>query len=382
MKIPTTKLLRSAWPFAPRLRLKLAPADYVFIIQYYKNGGAERVINHYISALQKLSPDLKIAILTTDYDDNATWTAGVPTGVQFINLSPGAKNLARYLRRRLLSQVIKQLSPKTLHIVNCKVALDWLARRPHPTPYRTYLSLFNSDFSPSGRLRTYYKELTPAAPHLTRIFTDNAAVIKEATAATGLPKSLFRVHYQPLVAPIKNPRRLQKTGPLKILWASRISYQKRPDILKKVIQLLDPKTFSTSVYGSLDPGYSEHFFDGLTSVKYHKSYITFAALPTEDFDLFLYTSQADGMPNVLLEATAAGLPIIAPDVGGISEFINADTGFLIPNFTDAAAYATTLNGIAATRPDLRPLVTNAQKILKTRHSLSHFIDTVANDISI
>ena len=48
-------------------------------------------------------------------------------------------------------------------------------------------------------------------------------------------------------------------------------------------------------------------------------------------DLFIQPSHHEGMPNAVLEAMAAGLPVIATDVGGTSEVVdNRKTGLLIP----------------------------------------------------
>lgn len=47
-------------------------------------------------------------------------------------------------------------------------------------------------------------------------------------------------------------------------------------------------------------------------------------------DIFVLTSLSEGMPSVILEAMACGLPIVASDVGGNNEIVReGDNGFLI-----------------------------------------------------
>lgn len=46
-------------------------------------------------------------------------------------------------------------------------------------------------------------------------------------------------------------------------------------------------------------------------------------------DLFINVSESEGIPVSITEALSAGIPVIATDVGGTSEIVNKETGFLI-----------------------------------------------------
>ena len=56
-------------------------------------------------------------------------------------------------------------------------------------------------------------------------------------------------------------------------------------------------------------------------------------------DLYLNTSVHEGIPMSILEAMAYSLPVVAPDVGGISEVVsNSEDGYLIEK-RDPKAFA-------------------------------------------
>jgi glycosyltransferase involved in cell wall biosynthesis len=61
------------------------------------------------------------------------------------------------------------------------------------------------------------------------------------------------------------------------------------------------------------------------------------------FDLVVLCSANEGLPVALIEAQAAGLPVVAYDVGGVLEVVHsAETGYVVPPGDEAALTAATV----------------------------------------
>ena len=70
------------------------------------------------------------------------------------------------------------------------------------------------------------------------------------------------------------------------------------------------------------------------------------------FDIVVQASESEGLPNVVLEAAAAGLAIVATDVGGTGDVVTNETdGLLVPK-GDADALTSAIRRLAE-NPDLR-----------------------------
>lgn len=64
------------------------------------------------------------------------------------------------------------------------------------------------------------------------------------------------------------------------------------------------------------------------------------------FDLFALSSKTEGLPIAVIEAMAAGLPILCTSVGGLPKVVrHGETGMLVPS-EDEAAYRTALRDLA------------------------------------
>lgn len=70
-------------------------------------------------------------------------------------------------------------------------------------------------------------------------------------------------------------------------------------------------------------------------------------------DLFILPSLEEGMPNVVLEAMASGLPIVATDVAGSRELVTSGSnGFLVPP-ADVAALAAAITDMTNSSSNIR-----------------------------
>jgi glycosyltransferase involved in cell wall biosynthesis len=85
-------------------------------------------------------------------------------------------------------------------------------------------------------------------------------------------------------------------------------------------------------------------------------------------DGFVLSSDVEGLPMVLLEAAASGLPQVATAAGGVAEaVIHERTGFVVPT-GDAAALAAAIERLAAVPPEIRAAMAHEAR----QHAIARF----------
>jgi glycosyltransferase involved in cell wall biosynthesis len=95
------------------------------------------------------------------------------------------------------------------------------------------------------------------------------------------------------------------------------------------------------------------------------------------FDIFCFPSfDQEGMPNVLMEASAAGLPVVASNVGSVNDIVNdKETGFLVKE-NDIYSFEKRLKQLIL-EPDLRvKMGENGRKKIKSEFSSAKFTDSM------
>jgi glycosyltransferase involved in cell wall biosynthesis len=80
----------------------------------------------------------------------------------------------------------------------------------------------------------------------------------------------------------------------------------------------------------------------------------------EKMDIFSLTSQLEGMPTVVLEASAMSIPVISFDIPGIEELIrDGSTGYIV-KFPDYKEMGRVLGGLAKNKSKIRTMGENAR----------------------
>ncbi|WP_145538846.1 glycosyltransferase [Yersinia alsatica] len=116
----------------------------------------------------------------------------------------------------------------------------------------------------------------------------------------------------------------------KIIYVCRLAYPKRPDLILKVAAA-NPQ-YDLDIVG--DGEYYQELkkeFDSYENIHFYGEIKGFDKF--SEYDVFVLTSESEGLPMAAIEATSASLPVILSNVGGCGEVVDQN-GILIENTTE------------------------------------------------
>ena len=94
------------------------------------------------------------------------------------------------------------------------------------------------------------------------------------------------------------------------------------------------------------------------------------------FDAVALTSANEGTPVSVIEALASGLPVVATDVGGVSDVVqDGQSGYLVPP-NDVAAVAERLARLAGDREGRTVMGANGRAFVVPRYSVERLVDDI------
>jgi glycosyltransferase involved in cell wall biosynthesis len=101
-----------------------------------------------------------------------------------------------------------------------------------------------------------------------------------------------------------------------------------------------------------------------------------AALLFSSFDVAVLASLHEGLPNTVIEAMAAGSPVVATAVGGVVELIaDGETGYLIPP-SDPAALAESIAMVLADTKRSASVAGRARDFVRVNFGVNRMVESV------
>ena len=368
-------------------KLNDCSVKYIFFVPWIVRGGGDKVLINYLKAFKEKRPDWRIAVVSTQPSKNE-WAGSLPGNAVFVDFEKETAKFSESNKRVLFSRLIAATQCKYLHIINSACAFDWAVKNAEALKkcnFTVNASSFCYDYV-SGT--NYQWQVEFADPYLVEgydlikhIYTDNKATIEFDAKKNGFDLKKSTVHYQPVTEEYLKPRKGTPRKKIKILWASRIAEQKLPYVLLGIGKKLDWSAVNIDAYGYFYDDLPKSMFNNVKAISYKGQFDGLHSIKIEEYDLFLYTSIIDGVPNILLEAIAAGLPIVASNSGGIKEVIKqGETGLLVEDVMNPDEYIKAIMKLKNNPKLAEKYALKAQELLKKQHSWESFASEVEKDI--
>jgi glycosyltransferase involved in cell wall biosynthesis len=361
------------------------PFSHLFVLKWLQHGGSDLVSVNYIKlVMETLGANAPFVVLTSERpSEGLDW---LPEGVRYVRLCDLHSDLTVDERVEIIARLIIESAPKVVHNIHSEEC--WRVYRRYHQLIRKRSKLFaclfahgfDADMIVAGQAILHIND---CIDYLDSLMTDTELFIsglKERFAFEGAVAEKLVAIATPSREQLRSidNEALTPSASQNVLWASRFAPEKRMDVLAEIAKRMPDITFR--VWGS---DYAKQVD---TTELFELANVQFCGPFSQFFDVaqksdsyvFLYTSERDGLPNVLLEAASSGFAVVAPNVGGISELITNDTGWLIEDCENVDSYINAIRQALEDRTERQKRLQNARQLLQSKYSWKAFHHAVEN----
>jgi glycosyltransferase involved in cell wall biosynthesis len=353
--------------------------DFIILMPFCKLGGADYVAGIVSKVLTELGSTLILRTEQSDWE-RPDW---FPSSVVSIDISDHLNILSEANRSRVLYEIIISKDARNIININSKAGFQLFEEFGKQLSWVTRLHsyYFCSDRDRDG-IEVGYPIwfFSTILKYLTSAIMDNKRLRDQLCERYNLPDIYSsRVHtvYTPAsnstplvnVAEKQVESKAQRSRPV-ILWAGRLDKQKRFDIVIEIAKQMPGIDFKCWGKPVLDE--APNLNQMPSNVSLHPPFKSIEDLPLINADGWLYTSEWDGLPTILIECAAFGMPIVASAVGGVPELIDEDTGWPVYEVNNIDKYVEALGDMLKSDAARIDRAISLQKRVKDNHQFRSY----------
>lgn len=358
--------------FADVIRDYSTNYDLVLLTNWVNIGGADKVVSIFANTAAKLKK--KVLVIATEAIEDSRPTL-LSENVDYFSFMSRLLNLQKTVSNEyFLTQFLLHIKAQNIHCINSKKGYDCfktygtalISNKSH-----LFVSYFGNEQIGDGTEYGFVEDYLQCLDTIVeKNCCDNEAKPILWEEKYGVPLSHWTVVYNPVD---RSEVELPINAGNKILWASRFVPDKNIDLLLQIAKSLPDKKFD--VYGPIDMRDPyvrsiQHELNKLQNVTIKGTFKKWSDLVVSDYKLFLFTSKFEGLPNVILEAAASGLPIVGSRVGGVEDFLTEKTGYPVDN--NLSSFIDAINSIFSNPSESTTRAKNAYELINKRHSYKTF----------
>lgn len=361
-------------------RLPRLSYDAIICVPWLRNGGADLVACLLADAVAS-DATRRVLMLRVDqpHFERPDW---VPANVDVVHISDVIGALTYANAEEFFYTLLLGLAPKQVFNVNSNLCWRVFARYGArlSRSMDLYSYLFCWDHDAKGNRVGYPSDFfAPTAPHLAGIFTDTR-YLRDELFKMHLPPADVRERVTPLFSPVRetpaDSRVIAEVAALRprarprVVWAGRLDPQKRFDLVLDAARAMPDVDFEC--WGGAVLGEAiDH--DPPPNLKLNGFFKGYDELRLDDADAWLFTSDWEGMPTLIIELGIRGAPIVASAVGGVPELIDSTTGYPVPGGSEACAYVAALRQAIGDPQERVKRATRLQERTRERHTREAYL---------
>jgi glycosyltransferase involved in cell wall biosynthesis len=335
-------------------------------------GGAERQLYYIARALQGAGADAHIYCLTRgEYWEERIRQLGVP--VTWVG-----RHTSRLLRLAEIVRVVKANRPDILQSIHFYtnlyvVGAARLLRIPELGAVRS---------NALGEVGAHGRLLGPLSLRAPRVLVANSHRGIENAARLGLPRERIRILRNVVDTALFRPQP-HPNGTVRLLSVG-VRTAKRVDRFLSILARVRERA-RTPVEGVIigDGPTVPALRDQARALNLLTGGVRFVGevpVTAADYgraEILVLTSNREGTPNVILEAMACSLPVVATVVGDVPELVTSDTGFMRPQ-EDEAGLVDDIVALVDDEPLRRRMGTRARQLVEDSYALDRLPGALAD----